>query len=334
MAREIKMTDTQFKAIEDGHMKSNDLETVEITKEYLEYLEGTEKSLEQQRELNNEIAYDKRLKEIELFGAKNLNKVLEELQEEHEGMVQAATLQHLDLVRAKGDLIAEITARKKEEVESARLYKAIRDVNEKLRQANIDAKRAEDKLKSFGTESADLFIEKNKENEELRKRVDELSDECRKLLDDCHEQDKEMDLLKAEIRNLRAENNGLKDRIKKWKGNQPGIQNVDSGDIAEPQTLIPNDIENTLQIIEDRFTSFGSYSPVEVAEKIRKYVIDRETVLHDMMDKLAKAGKKRKEERDLINDIEGDEYIDSLGHTLTHLVHFDDLKRSLNEPIK
>lgn len=334
MAREIKMTDTQFKAIEDGHVKSNDLETVEITKEYLEYLEGTEKSLEQQRELNNEIAYDKRLKEIELFGAKNLNKVLEELQEEHEGMVQAATLQHLDLVRAKGDLIAEITARKKEEVESARLYKAIRDVNEKLRQANIDAKRAEDKLKSFGTESADLFIEKNKENEELRKRVDEL-------LDDCHEQDKKMDLLKAEIRNLKAENNGLKDRIKKWKGNQPGIQNVDSSDISgsketenAPQTFIPSDIEKTLQIIENYFFSAGSHYPGEVADKLRKYVIDRETVLRDMMDKLAKAGKKRKEERDLINDIEGDEYIDSLGHTLTHLVHFDDLKRSLNEPIK
>lgn len=313
MAREIKMTDTQFKAIEDGHMKSNDLETVEITKEYLEYLEGTEKSLEQQRERNNEIAYDKRLKEIELFGAKNLNKVLEELQEEHEGMVQAATLQHLDFFRAKADLIAEMTARKKEEVENARLFKALSVVNEKLRQANIDAKKAEDKLKSFGTESADLFIEKNKENEELRKKVDELI---------------------AEIRNLKAENNGLKKRIKKRKGNQPGIQNVDPADVAEPQTLIPNDIEETLKIIKDRFTSFGAYDPTEVADKLRKYITDREATLHEMMDKLAAVGNKRRKERDLINCIASHLYIDSLGHELTNLVHFGDLKRSLNEPIK
>lgn len=203
MAREIRMTDTQFKAVEEGRMKSNDLETVEITKEYLEYLEDAEKSLEQQRERNNKLAYDKRLKEIELAGAKFLNKVLGELQEEHEGMVQAATLQHLDFFRAKA---------------------------------------------KFGKESADLFIEKNKENEKLRKKVDDLWNEILK-------REEVENGLKAENRNLKAEIQGLKARIKKWKSNQPGIQNVDSGDIGsketgnEPQTLIPNDIEGTLKII-------------------------------------------------------------------------------------
>lgn len=53
-----------------------------------------------------------------------------------------------------------------------------------------------------------------------------------------------------------------------------------------------------------------------------------------MMDKLAAAGKKRRKERDLINCIASHLYIDSLGHELTNLVHFGDLKRSLNEPIK
>lgn len=333
MAREIKMTDTQFKAVEDGRTESNDLETVEITKEYLEYLEDAEKSLEQQRERNNKLAYDKRLKEIELAGAKILNKVLGELQEEHEGMVQAATLQHLDFFRAKADLIAEMTARKKEEVDNARLCKAISDVNEKLRQANIDAKRAEDNLKKFGTESADLFIEKSKENEELRKKVDDLWNEILK-------REEVANGLKTENRKLKAENNGLIDRIKKWKSNQPGIQNVDSGDIGsketgnEPQTLIPNDIEGTLKIIKDRFTSFGAYDPTEVADKLRKYITDRETTLHEMMDKLAAVGNKRRKERDLINCIASHLYIDSLGHELTNLVHFGDLKRSLNEPIK
>ena len=288
MAREIKMTDTQFKAVEDGRMESNDLETVEITKEYLEYLEDAEKSLEQQRERNNKLAYDKRLKEIELAGAKILNKVLGELQEEHEGMVQAATLQHLDFFRAKA---------------------------------------------KFGTESADLFIEKSKENEELRKKVDDLWNEILK-------REEVENGLKAENRNLKAEIQGLKDRIKKWKSNQPGIQNVDSGDIGsketgnEPQTLIPNDIEETLKIIKDRFTSFGAYSQTEVANKLRKYIIDRETTLHEMMDKLAAAGKKRRKERDLINAIESHIYKDPLGHKLTHLLTFDDLIRSLNEPIK
>ena len=323
MAREIKMTDTQFKAVEEGRMKSNDLETVEITKEYLEYLEGTEKSLEQQRKRNNELAYDKRLKEIELAGAMKVTEVLGELKAEHEDMIQAATLQHIDLVRAKIDFITELTNRKKEEVDNARLCKAISDVNEKLRQANIDAKRAEDNLKKFGTESADLFIEKNKENEELRKKVDEL-------MDSGYEKDKEIDLLKAENRNLKAENNGLIDRINKLKSKMGKTD----GDIAEPQTLIPNDIEETLKIIKDRFTSFGAYDPTEVADKLRKYITDRETTLHEMMDKLAAAGKKRREERNLINAIESHIYKDPLGHKLTHLLTFDDLKRSLNEPIK
>ena len=323
MAREIKMTDTQFKAVEEGRMKSNDLETVEITKEYLEYLEGTEKSLKQQRERNNELAYDKRLKEIELAGAMKVTEVLGELKAEHEDMIQAATLQHIDLVRAKIDFITELTNRKKEEVDNARLCKAISDVNEKLRQANIDAKRAEDNLKKFGTESADLFIEKNKENEELRKKVDEL-------MDSGYEKDKEIDLLKAENRNLKAENNGLIDRINKLKSKMGKTD----GDIAEPQTLIPNDIEETLKIIKDRFTSFGAYDPTEVADKLRKYITDRETTLHEMMDKLAAAGKKRREERNLINAIESHIYKDPLGHKLTHLLTFDDLKRSLNEPIK
>ena len=323
MAREIRMTDTQFKAVEEGRMKSNDLETVEITKEYLEHLEGTEKSLKQQRERNNELAYDKRLKEIELAGAMRVNEVLGELKAEHEDMIQAATLQHIDLVRAKIDFITELTNRKKEEVDNARLCKAISDVNEKLRQANIDAKRAENNVEEF----AALIVEKQEKNEELRKKVDDLLDEIR-------EREEVKNGFKAENRNLKAEIQGLKDRIKKWKGNQPGIQNVDSGDIAEPQTLIPNDIEETLKIIKDRFTSFGAYDPTEVADKLRKYITDRETTLHEMMDKLAAVGNKRRKERDLINCIASHLYIDSLGHELTNLVHFGDLKRSLNEPIK
>ena len=319
MAREIRMTDTQFKAVEEGRMKSNDLETVEITKEYLEHLEGTEKSLKQQRERNNELAYDKRLKEIELAGAMRVTEVLGELKAEHEDMIQAATLQHIDLVRAKIDFITELTNRKKEEVDNARLCKAISDVNEKLRQANIDAKRAENNVEEF----AALIVEKQEKNEELRKKVDEL-------MDSGYEKDKEIDLLKAENRNSKAENNGLIDRINKLKSKMGKTD----GDIAEPQTLIPNDIEETLKIIKDRFTSFGAYDPTEVADKLRKYITDRETTLHEMMDKLAAVGNKRRKERDLINCIASHLYIDSLGHELTNLVHFGDLKRSLNEPIK
>lgn len=161
MVREIRMTDTQFKAVEEGRMKSNDLETVEITKEYLEYLEDAEKSLEQQRERNNKLAYDKRQKEIELAGAKFLNKVLGELQEEHEGMVQAATLQHLDFFRAKA---------------------------------------------KFGTEIADLFIEKGKENEKLRKKVDDLWNEILK-------REEVENGLKAENKDLVKENSELRAEI-------------------------------------------------------------------------------------------------------------------------
>lgn len=326
MAREIKMTDTQFKAVEEGRMKSNDLETVEITKEYLEYLEGTEKSLEQQRKRNNELAYDKRLKEIELAGAMKVTEVLGELKAEHEDMIQAATLQHIDLVRAKIDFITELTNRKKEEVDNARLCKAISDVNEKLRQANIDAKRAEDNLKKFGTESADLFIEKSKENEELRKKVDDLWNEI---------------LEREEVANgLKAENKDLVKENSELRAETSGITARETEESltvtvnAEPQTLIPNDIEETLKIIKDRFTSFGAYDPTEVADKLRKYITDRETTLHEMMDKLAAVGNKRRKERDLINCIASHLYIDSLGHELTNLVHFGDLKRSLNEPIK